>query len=48
MPAIVILNSLHHGAYPSVGINAVWIVIAGFALLRARRKTKDRSNPTTD
>jgi hypothetical protein len=25
---VVLLNSLRFGAYPSVGVNAVWMVIA--------------------
>jgi hypothetical protein len=35
--ACVLLNSLRFGAYPSVGVNAVWMVIAGLALARALR-----------
>jgi len=34
--ALVLVNSFVHGAYPSVGVNVVWIVIAVFTL--ARRK----------
>jgi hypothetical protein len=36
--ACVLLNSLSFGAYPSVGVNAVWMVIAGAALVAALRK----------
>ena len=35
--ACVLLNSLRFGAYPSVGVNAVWMVIALLALLKAFR-----------
>ena len=35
----VIVNSLHYGAYPSVGVNVVWIGIALFAIYRIRRKS---------
>jgi hypothetical protein len=33
----LIVNSWYYGAFPSVGINIVWIGIGGYALLRARR-----------
>jgi hypothetical protein len=29
---LVLLNSLYYGAYPSVGVNAVWIAIGVYAL----------------
>jgi len=32
--ALLIINSFYYGAYPSVGVNLVWIGIAVFALLR--------------
>ena len=32
--ALLIVNSFYFGALPSVGVNAVWICIAVFALLR--------------
>lgn len=35
--ALLVLNSLHFGAYPSVGVNAVWICIAVFALIRGQK-----------
>lgn len=35
--ACVLFNSLRFGAYPSVGVNAVWMVIALLALMRALR-----------
>jgi len=35
--ACVLLNSLRFGAYPSVGVNAVWMVIALLALLKVFR-----------
>jgi hypothetical protein len=31
---LLIVNSFHFGALPSVGVNAVWICIALFALIR--------------
>lgn len=31
------LNSGYHGAWPSVALNIVWIVIGAVALVRARR-----------
>jgi hypothetical protein len=34
---LVIVNSLHYGAYPSVGVNVVWIGIALFAIFRMQR-----------
>jgi hypothetical protein len=37
--AFLIVNSFHYGAYPSVGVNVVWIGIALFAIV----KTKSRS-----
>lgn len=37
--ALIIVNSFHFGAFPSAGVNGVWIAIAVFALLRPRRKT---------
>jgi hypothetical protein len=33
---LVLVNSLYYGAYPSVGVNAAWIVIGAYALARAR------------
>jgi hypothetical protein len=32
--ALLIVNSFYFGALPSVGVNAVWICIALFALIR--------------
>jgi hypothetical protein len=32
--ALVLVNSLYHGAYPSVGVNAAWIVIGAYALAK--------------
>jgi hypothetical protein len=34
--AFLIANSFHYGAYPSVGVNLIWIGIAAFAIVRAR------------
>ena len=30
--ALVLVNSLYYGAYPSVGVNAVWIAIGAYTL----------------
>jgi hypothetical protein len=35
--ALVLINSLYYHAYPSVGVNLVWIVIAVWTLARRRR-----------
>jgi len=37
--ALIIANSFHFGAFPSVAVNGVWILIAAYALLRPRPKT---------
>ena len=34
--ALLIVNSFYYGAFPSVGINLVWIGIAIYALVRGR------------
>jgi hypothetical protein len=31
---LVLVNSLYYGAYPSVGVNAVWIAIGTYALAK--------------
>ena len=31
---LVLANSLYYGAYPSVGVNAVWIAIGTYALAK--------------
>lgn len=36
---LLIVNSLYYGAYPSVGVNVVWIGIGLLALWRVRRKS---------
>ncbi|MBM3293158.1 MAG: hypothetical protein FJY82_01405 [Candidatus Aminicenantes bacterium] len=36
LSALIIVNSFHFGAFPSVAVNGVWIAIAAFALLRPR------------
>jgi hypothetical protein len=35
--ALILINSFHFGALPSVVVNGVWILIAAFSLYRARR-----------
>ncbi|MBM3312028.1 MAG: hypothetical protein FJY80_11025 [Candidatus Aminicenantes bacterium] len=37
--ALIIANSFHFGAFPSVAVNGVWILIAAYALFRPRPKT---------
>jgi hypothetical protein len=32
--ALLIINSFYYGAYPSVGVNVVWIGIAVFSIAR--------------
>ncbi len=32
--ALLIINSFYYGAYPSVGVNVVWIGIAVFSITR--------------
>lgn len=32
--ALIIVNSFHFGAFPSVVVNGVWILIAVYALVR--------------
>lgn len=36
--AFLIVNSAYYGAYPSVGVNVVWIGIALFAILSVVRR----------
>jgi hypothetical protein len=33
----VLMNSLYHGAFPSVAVNGVWIVIGVYAISTASR-----------
>jgi hypothetical protein len=35
--ALVLMNSLYHGAFPSVAVNGVWIVIGVYAISTASR-----------
>jgi len=37
--ALLIVNSAYYGAYPSVGVNVVWIGIAVFTIARVIRRT---------
>ena len=37
--ALLIVNSAHYGAYPSVGVNVVWIGIAVLSIARVMRRT---------
>jgi len=36
--ALLIANSFYYGAYPSVGVNVMWIGVAVFALVRKKRE----------
>lgn len=36
--ALLIINSFYYGAYPSVGVNAVWIGVAAFSILKSTSK----------
>jgi hypothetical protein len=38
----LIVNSFYYGAYPSVGVNVVWIGIAVYALVRAKSPSGGR------
>lgn len=40
--AFLIVNSFHYGAYPSVGVNVVWIGIALFAIVRTILRARGR------
>ncbi|MBN1658639.1 MAG: hypothetical protein JXA93_09575 [Anaerolineae bacterium] len=44
---LLIVNSLYYGAYPSVGVNAVWIGIGLLALWRVRRVRGRKSDTET-
>jgi hypothetical protein len=35
---LLVINSSHYGAYPSVGVNVVWTGIAIYALVRRGQK----------
>ena len=37
---LLILNSFYFGAYPSVGVNIVWVGIALFTLINAYKNAK--------
>ena len=36
--ALVLTNSLYYGAYPSVAVNGIWIVIGVYAICTATRR----------
>ena len=36
----LIVNSTWYGAYPSTGLNSIWIAIAGFTLTRILKRRK--------
>jgi hypothetical protein len=37
-----VINTWYHGAYPSMAVNVVWVVIALFALNRLGRAQRER------
>lgn len=39
----LLVNGVHHGAWPSAGLNSVWLVIGVVALLRLRRPRLSRA-----
>ena len=41
--AVLIVNSYHYGAYPSVGVNVAWIGIGIYALTRKRLSDKKQT-----
>jgi hypothetical protein len=36
--ALVLINSLYYGAYPSVAVNSLWVAIGAYALAVRSRK----------
>ena len=38
---LLIVNSFYYGAFPSVGVNAIWVGIGIFTLARMRFKVKN-------
>ncbi len=42
---LLIVNSSYFGALPSVGVNAVWICIAVFALIRKQQSLRKNKLP---
>ncbi len=38
--ACLLLNAFHFGAYPSVGVNSVWVVIALATIIKSRSASK--------
>ncbi len=38
--ALLIVNSFHYKAFPSVGVNIVWIGIAAYTMARVKRVAK--------
>lgn len=37
----IVINSLHHRAYPSAGLNVAWTLIALYGLMKVFKKTTD-------
>jgi hypothetical protein len=38
---LLIANTAHYGAFPSLGVNVVWAGVAGLTLARGRRPISD-------
>ncbi|HEX6149923.1 CBU_0592 family membrane protein [Nocardioides sp.] len=41
----LMLNSAYYGAWPSVGLNVVWVVVGTVGLVRARLLSTGRAQP---
>ncbi len=41
--ALFILNSGYHGAYPSAGLNVIWLSIGAYTLYRISRPRSDEN-----
>ena len=42
----LLMNGVYHGAWPSVGVNAVWLLIGALALLRAHHEPRCTTSST--
>lgn len=38
--ACLLLNAFHFGAYPSVGVNSVWIIIALMTIIKSQSRNQ--------
>lgn len=41
----LLVNGVHHGAWPSAGLNSVWLVIGAVVLARLAARPVTRSTP---